>query len=433
MSDAYIKASQYRIAVELFKPYRQGIFNAQVLNEKPNKERIKFQYKTEKIAVFEAINEYLLHDYNSIKEKLFSEAEGELARKLNKNNGSIEDLSSGMAEININTYFDLPNELKIGKYTIEQIEKFWIQVMTAVYRCRLYNDFLKEESEPLLSIVVIDELPWSNSNLEDDTIQGLINDLTYVPNAKGRFTTLRTEPFVQLQDGRRVLSPSLAYTYNACRNVVSALYRKYGNQKGEEDNSSLKEDFFILELQSKIKKYTNLLTSAKVPLKEPLPDVDFVIYDKKTKSLVALELKWFTEPATYIEVKNKDLEIEKGLNQIIGYKSGILCNQQEFMLNAFGEKLPVKNLKCFVLTRITVGSGLIDSISQEDERVISIRIFLKALANAHGNLESAVNAVCKYFPKEGTHFKITNEKKSIGNSTVYYPAISLGKRKFSLE
>ncbi|WP_025025719.1 hypothetical protein [Caldalkalibacillus mannanilyticus] len=140
-------------------------------------------------------------------------------------------------------------------------------------------------------------------------------------------------------------------------------------------------------------------------------DIDYGIYDKESHSLILFEMKWFVEPVTSVEIKSKDQEISKGLHvQLPKYKEVVENNIKDFTLKAFHRELEVKKISYFVLTRVSIGSGLIEP---SPFTVVNIRMFKKALFDAKGQLNVAAENL-----QNGSYYPKINEEFSLEKVTI---------------
>lgn len=412
--EALKKALIHSQAEQIFMPYGQKLYIASINNDKPNEEEIEFKFPSEGFALNEGINSVLLDEHNQYKMKKYEKTDKTI-RKLFDNTPEMVYQTRSMARVEYD--FDFPNEYKIGPYTIKDIKNVWRRVIRDAWWADRDNtiDKLKNtDNYPNLREIKIEN--WSLDDVSEEVATKLIDDLTYFGQKKGqqRYTTPITEPIFQLSDGRKIISPKFILYHQPGRNILSTLNRIYGDEANID--SDLKEIIFINELGKITREYPNLIVCHSVPVEGT--NIDYGIYDRKTNALVLFEMKWFVEPVTPVEVKSKDKEIKKGLHsQLPKYKKAVDKNTNEFTIKAFKETLEVKETSYFVLTRVTIGSGLIEPCSF---KVVNYRMLKKALYDAEGNLNEAAEKLNSefYYPKLNVDFSFGKHVSKIGRVTV---------------
>lgn len=412
--EALKKALIHSKAEQIFMPYSQKLYIASINNDKPNKEEIEFNFPSERFAFNEGINSVLLEEHNQYKMKKYKKTDKTI-RKLFDNSPEMVYQTRSMAKVEFD--FDLPDEYKIGPYTIKDIKNVWRRVIRDAWWADRDNSIDKHKNtDNYPDLREIKTENWSLDDVIPEVATKLIDDLTYTGQKKGqqRYTTPITEPIFQLSDGRKIISPKFILNHQPERNILSTLNRIYGDEANID--SDLKEIIFINDLGKITKEYPNLIVCHSVPVEGT--NIDYGIYDRKTNVLVLFEMKWFVEPVTPVEVKSKDTEIKKGLHsQLPKYKKAVDKNINEFTLKAFNEVLEVKETSYFVLTRVTIGSGLIEPCSF---RVVNYRMLRRAFYDAKGNLKESVEKLNSefYFPKLDIDFSFEKYVSKMGRVTV---------------
>lgn len=412
--EALKKALIHSKAEQIFMPYGQKFYIANINNDKPNEEEIEFKFTTERYALNEGINSVLLDEHNKYKLKKYDKTDRTI-RKLFDNIPEMVYQTRSMARVEFD--FDFPDEYKIGPYIIKDIKNVWRRVIRDAWWADRNNTIEKIENTdnyPGLSEIKIEN--WSLDDVSKEVATNLINDLTYTGQKKGqqKYTTPITEPIFQLSDGRKIISPKFILNHQPGRNILSALNRIYGD--GASIDSDLKEIIFINELGEITKGYPSLIVCHSVPVEGT--NIDYGIYDNNTGTLVLFEMKWFVEPVTAVEIKSKDMEIKKGLHsQLPKYKKAIEENTNEFTSKAFNKVLEVKDTSYFVLTRVTIGSGLIEPCSFN---VVNFRMLKKALFDARGSLKEAADKLNSgfYYPKLDIDFSFGKDFSKLGRVKV---------------
>lgn len=399
---AFARAFAQSNAEDLFKPFRKGLF-VHSIEQHEDGPAITFNYKNENVALYEHINERLLAEYNaSIAKKI--EIGYSLANHLHSR-GTYEDTFTSKSIILTEAYFDLPDDYKVGPYTIDQLKEVWYKVLREAFYGSYYNrNTLLKQIDSDIELSTLRSLNWKQwnfSKVSKDITQSILNDLSFKVIPK-KYNSLFGEPVIDsetLED--KFIVPSFVLKNQHGRNIISTLNRKYAGKYTLDTGE--KERIFVEEINQIISNFDNLLLISSIDIGDT--DIDCIIYDKSNKCLIALELKWFNEPATADEIVSKDLEISKGLNaQLPKYEAYLKEKAEDVLRKHTGEELEVRRQYYFVLTRVTIGSGLIER--PKAYRVISIRMLKKALWDNRGNLMRAATRMFYggYLPTPGKHF-----------------------------
>ncbi|WMJ21542.1 hypothetical protein [Geobacillus kaustophilus] len=417
--EAFAKAIIHVKAEQIFLPFWKGLYMAKVDSKNSNKDYIEFEFHSHDVAVLEGINFVLLEEYNHYKLK-----------KLEKVEQTIKKLFGNVPEMHYHTMsiartefdFDFPDDYNIGPYTIGDIKNVWRRVIREAYWADRHNrdqKLIDRDSLPDLWSINVEN--WVLTDVKEKTALKLIDDLTYTGRMKGKQRSSKPllQPIFQLSDGTRFISPRFILYNQLGRNIITILNRIYGDEANQDADS--KETIFIKELIDVTSQYPNLSVCHDVPVDGT--NVDFGILDTNDNTLALFELKWFVEPVTAVEIQNKDEEISKGLHeQLPKYEDAIKENGSKFTLKAFGKEIEINESFYFVLTRLTIGSGL---IKPSPYKTINIRMLKKALFDTNGNLNEACRKLYDgfYYPKINEDFSLEKAEFKMGNVTVIADSI----------
>jgi len=417
------KANMYRYVEENFKGIRPGILVPTLIEDTSDNIVIDFQPADEKIDKYEIINQLLIEENSKLFRDRMNIIQNVLLKRYPKltTKKLTESFYSQLAKCQVDLLFNFPNELHLAGYKVSEIKQVWFQLLYKAYikghenrnRCWpiLYRDGeLLEEQLPDLLFISTEEFSY----MKRDVVESLLDDLTY-GNMKGsqRFGSLITEPIIKLTDGSRFVSPTFVVHNLAGRNVNATLNRIYAGRVNKD--TVVKEEFYVQEIEAIMKLFPTLKGGGPTQLPGSLPDVDYSIYDPKSMTLLALEMKWITEPVTAQEIVSRDEDLAKGLHQQLnGYETGITADLDLFMKNSFGQNYPVQHIDYLVLTKVSIGSG---KIHNDTNQIINVRMLKKALYDADENLYKAIEFIKsgRYLPQENVHYKkILNEYSFAG-------------------
>lgn len=423
-NEAFEKAITHSKAEAFFMPLTQkpSLYDVDTQCDGGGQEYLHFRYASERVAYYEAVNERLLSEYNAYKQKQLQKA-NQVAEKAFR--GVLEAIYSLRAVNAVELGFELPDTFRIGPYTIGQITEVWYKVIREAWFGDRGNRTKARGMTPqhahFLDLRNLRWEEWADDKVDKKMTKRLLDDLTYTGKKKGKqkFTSLLTEPILEMENGEKFISPRFILQYLHGRNIVAALNRIYGD--GASIDADQKEVVFYADIEAIAKPYSNLRVTASVELGDGLPDVDCSLYDDATKTLAALELKWLTEPGTSAEIKSKDEEIGKAITiQLPNYRKGIEGHTDEFTQKAFGISLEVRHQFYFVITRVSIGSG---HVQTDEKQVFNIRMLKRALTESRGKLLDACRRLAdgQYYPKEGVHFRyIHNLSKTVNGVKIIY-------------
>jgi hypothetical protein len=158
------------------------------------------------------------------------------------------------------------------------------------------------------------------------------------------------------------------------------------------------------------------------------------VYDENSKTLICFELKWIIEPFTPSEITKKEKSLEKAIKkQLPTYKKAVEENTSKTLKVAFGNNFneTPNNFYYFVLTNVSVGSGLLD---REIYKIANIRMLEKALAESEGNLEilSKILTEERYIQNVSSYFEFKMSKQNCFGINIIQPEFRY-KGGFSLD
>jgi hypothetical protein len=419
------KATEHAKIESLFKPYRKGLFNGEVLDSTLGKECIRFSYATESIALYEAMNEQILQEQANVKyEKMRKLALLTFESFTPFSFPNMKRSASRWLDLD----FELPNNYRIGPYTIEQIKRIWSFVVT---KAIIENTDNQHRALPTLMELHYSSLEFIDTPVE--LVDSLLEDLTFSGIKKNKagkriFTSLQTEPILSVKPGIKIISPKLILQYQPARNIISTLNRIYGDEASVD--SDKKERVFVSDLNEISLSYENLITSSTIPINDT--DVDYAVYDKTNGVLMVAELKWFNEPVSSAEISSKDTELQKALlKQLPNYLNGISADTSSFMIKAFQRDYPVNDIVAFVMTRGSIGSG---RIQIPEFKIINVRMYRRALVDTNGDLLEAIKRLQfgDYYPRVGINFEYAKDvSNTMGGVKIFYEGHSVTEH-FSL-
>ena len=310
----------------------------------------------------------------------------------------------------------LPEKWQFKSFSLKEYKDFWRALLTLAFIHSLACMSSIAKGCGLKSCVIIkkyeelEEIFLNRTNLSKERIRAIIEFITYNPKLTN--VDIVWQPLIKLSTLDYAISPSLIMSSSYERNIISLINKV--DQKSYSKISSTKEKIMTYEIKEKLKKYTNLRSAFHRPLPDPLPDMDIVLYDNITKTLITGELKWLIATDSIQEVCARDDDIKKGIEQVKLIKKYIANNLSDTLNRAFENKnYEVKNIFSCVITKNNVGT----SENEENISVINEDSFFSFLEKYNGNLQQVGTAIKQkeYYPVLNNDYKVVkNEIKYAG-------------------
>lgn len=321
---------------------------------------------------------------------------------------------------------ELPEEWEFDFFSLKEYKEFWRVLLTLTFIHNLSCMASNAEGGGLNSCVMIktyEELEnqfLSYTNLSKERIKAIIDFITYNPNLRN--VDILWQPLIKLSTSEYAISPSIIMTSSYERNIISLINKV--DQKSYSKISSTKEAIMSCEITEKLKKYINLKSAFSRPLPDRLPDMDMVLYDSVTKTVLVGELKWLIATDSIQEVCARDEDIKKGIEQVKLIKEYIENNVSDTLNRAFeNPNYEVENIFSCVITRNNVGTSEIE----ENISVINEDSFFYILEKYKGNLEEVVRSIeeKEYYPILNTDYKVVKKNIEYAGYTFKVDAIEI--------
>ncbi|WP_415841431.1 hypothetical protein, partial [Paenibacillus xylanexedens] len=198
-----------------------------------------------------------------------------------------------------------------------------------------------------------------------------------------------TEPIIKLANGKYIIIPTTLFDFQIERYVLQVFDKHIGfKQKMKlkvQTDDYKREDIFTAKLNILF----NDFKFKNDGLKIGSTDIDYLVYDENSETVVCFEAKWITEPYTPTEIVNKDRSLKKALEiQLPNYQRELESNTETLLKKAFGHHFNAKPkyFFYFALTNLSIGSG---SLDRSIYKVINFRLLKKALRDTDYNILEA--------------------------------------------
>lgn len=289
---------------------------------------------------------------------------------------------------------ELPQEWQFDGFKLEEFKEVWgVLVTKAFIHCMvcMKSGIAGGAVECCIMVVtkeeIIDEVS-KYTNLDCEVIENTINLLTYNNTYYERNIDVIWSPLISLKDNLIAISPNLVMSSSPERNVISLINKV--NQATYSRLSSQKESIMLRDFVDEISKYTNIDIRNNKPLPAPLPDIDVIMFDKNTESLLMCELKWLLQSDSIQEVCERDKDIEKGISQAKLIQEYTLANTADVLNRCYGknEYKPKKIYSCIV-TRNNIGTSKLG----KDMKVIDEKRLYEMFIANNGDISIIIDRI----------------------------------------
>jgi len=320
----------------------------------------------------------------------------------------------------LDTNFRHPDAFQLNGYSLAEFKSVYVGllILSAIHEYICYPWDRQGQPIPESSLVMVKKrFQWINklssiSGVPRTTCDAIVKDLTLRPENRS-FTSLCITPFVPLdsRDDNLAVAPQFPLTSAVDENALRQFSYTY-------------PALFSGQNTQKEESMRNLLRSAnpgyKVDFSIPLPDgsteIDVLIEDEATSTVVLAELKWLRKPYKPLERMEREKDLQKGISQLE-------------LIRAYGRAHPN-----FLLERRKLSHSLADYNKVhillvrdywywvEPEDTVAILDFDEFLAQLREStsLADLMTALLSYgwLPIEGQHFYVDYTSTSVNGAMI---------------
>jgi len=320
--------------------------------------------------------------------------------------------------------FRYPDTLELDGYSIEEFKSFYAGLLTlcAIHERMCYPFLERGHPIPESSLVMVKtRRDWiaklaDLSGLPVEKSERLVLHLTMDPS-DGRGTGMTIHPFVPLDRFSKELAvaPQFPLAARSDDNVLRAF--SYRSQAGFSRANTQKEFIMRTKLKAANERF-NIPDPIRLP--DGSTDLDLIVEDPRSSTLVLGELKWIRKPLKPRERAERNSDVEKGLRQIQTVRSFARAHP-DFLLRG-------QRLTCGINSFANVYYLLIVAdhwfwIDPDDGfAILDFQVFLTRFAES-SNLHDTVEALLTYdwLPVEGVNFRVGFEPSSVNGAVIESP------------
>ncbi|MFZ1682667.1 MAG: hypothetical protein WAU88_00920 [Candidatus Zixiibacteriota bacterium] len=222
------------------------------------------------------------------------------------------------------------------------------------------------------------------------------------------------------------IAPKLILTGNLERNFMSLLCRKHNDQYNA--STSVLEDALASELSHCVESRGFIAAKkVKLPRNRRLPDVDLVVYDRASRFVMVIELKWVIGVSEYYEIASRMETEVKGRRQVQDILSYARSEPSDFWTRAFpGLEKPAD----FEVGGCLCMRGFCGGADSQLSRVPTVeytilRDWFERSTSLRQQWQWLENQ--EFLPKEGLDYSVLSNKRVFGPFTAHIPSYQLLK------
>ena len=215
--------------------------------------------------------------------------------------------------------FSLPDSWEFQYFSIQEFKEVFTTIQSMSYGWFIARQFACAEGIPALGFK---DALWTPAKTEliarlrrytgiaQEKIEKIVEYLTF-GEAGVRNPDIAIQPIIDLRNGELAISIFVLLNVNCERNLCVLLNQIKEERKIYSGLVKDKEDKLRDEIIDKIKSAGYEIRHGELDD----TDVDLAIIDRELKKCIAIELKWFIEPAEIREVIQRSKEVKKGVEQ----------------------------------------------------------------------------------------------------------------------
>jgi len=214
--------------------------------------------------------------------------------------------------------WELPGEWDLDGYTLADFRRLWqtVWVIAQIHAAAhlpaaslgVTRHVRMETWVPVRTSDAWRRFVTDVSGLDVSVVSAIIDDLTYTPRAVNTGPVLR--PFIPVDGADVALCLDCVQNSNPEHNLLRAINRAPSRKAAYDQLSSRKEELFLREVTPELQ--TLRIKHAK-PRREirGLTDIDLLLWQEKTGTLLVVELKWLLPGGDINDVDENDQAFEK--------------------------------------------------------------------------------------------------------------------------
>jgi hypothetical protein len=324
----------------------------------------------------------------------------------------------------VNESFRYPESTELGEYSLGDFKSFYAAFLTlcSIHERLCYPFLEKGHTIPESSMVLVKQRTgWIRklaaiSGLPANVCETMVSHLTLDTNSRN-IAGMTVYPFVPLDrnSSELAVAPQFPLAARADENVLRALSYRVPNEFSKV--TTQKEGI----LRARLK---DVNTRFKLPEPIRLPDgstdLDLIIEDSGSNTLVLSELKWIRKPVKALEHIQRDEEVEKGIRQIKTIRNYVRSHP-DFLMQS-GRLARKTSSYSNIHYLLIVADHWFWTDPEDGFAIIDYQTFLTEFAKS-SNLQETVADLISYqwLPNEGQDFYVGLDASSANGAVIEIP------------
>lgn len=316
----------------------------------------------------------------------------------------------------LNAMFRRGDSVDLGPYTVGDLKRGYAALTTifSVHEDLCFRFGIRQHEYPVNSCVMMrtpDE--WTGlvsriSGLGEDESAALVDDLTL----RDRFWDLHVQPFVPVDENMLAVAPQFPLHSRPDENIL----RVCGHRRRSyfDEASRLKEQEMLDDLLPRCPKHFS--PSGPISLPNGLPNIDFLLVDEDSATVLVAELKWLRKPHGWRERLERDEDFKKGLRQLSDIR-GFLAQNLSYLSDR--GKLTRRLDKYPQVAFVLVARDHFSWPNVDDSTVADYEVFKQRVSEA-GSLPGLIDSLRSYdwLPVGNTHFEVRFDTAGVNGVAV---------------
>jgi hypothetical protein len=324
--------------------------------------------------------------------------------------------------------FRHPDSIQLNGYALSDFKSFYVAllILCSVHEYICYPWKTIGEAVPISSLVMVKpRTVWIEtlsrvSRLPQKTCETILSDLTFRPSSKA--ASLCLNPFVPVDQFRLAVAPQFPLASAADENILrtfSYLYPALFSAQNTEKEAAM--------LGTIHRENPGYHIESSIELPDKSTEIDIVIEDTNSSTVILAELKWIRKPNRTLERIAREADVEKGIRQLSLIRDYSRMNP-DFLMKKGKLKQRI-NAYANVHYLLLVRDFWFWEEPKDQFALLDFDEFVARLKDS-ASLKSLVEGLLKYdwLPEEGRDFTVEYTSSSVYGVTIESPLFKPTKR-----
>jgi hypothetical protein len=305
--------------------------------------------------------------------------------------------------------------IDLGPYTLGELKQGYAALTTvfSVHEHLCFRFGVAHEYPVNSCVMMRTHEEWSQllsrvSGLDEAKSSAIVGDLT----VRDRFWDLHVQPFIPVDENMLAVAPQFPLHSRADETIL----RICGHVRRHyfDEAARLKEQEMLDDLLPRCPEVFS--PQSRISLPNGLPDIDLLLSDEDSHTVVVAELKWLRKPLGWRERIERDADFKAGLDQLLRIRS-FLVNNPSLLSNSCKLAHPLDEYAQVAFLVVARDHFLWPE--SLDSTIVDYEVF-KERINGSANLSELMRMLESYdwMPVEDVHFSVRFEPRTCDGATV---------------